>query len=176
MSVWVGEEVRQFLTAFYASNKPVQLRDPVRLEASLDTLIAPFERVGLRTDVSKTKTMVCVLGRIRTSQSQATYAELMEGHAEVGKWKRLHVGCDVCGKDLAYSSLQLHLETQLGIYRLFVLSQDLVDEDRPPVTYQATSFIATSKFACPVPGCVGEVGTKYAIRRRFHLLVPAGYS
>ena len=94
----------------------------------------------------------------------------MEGHAEVGKWKALRVGGDVCGEDLAASSLRSYLETQHGIYQSFVLSRDLVDKDRPPVSYRATNSIATGKFACPVPGCVGTAGTKYGIRRHFHFL------
>ena len=84
----------------------------------------------------------------------------MEGHAEVGKWKSLRVGCNVCGEDLAAPLLRSHLETQHGIYRLFVLSQDLVDEEYPPVTYHPTSSISTGKFACPVPGCMGTAGMK----------------
>ena len=124
------------------------------------------------TNLSKTKTMVCIPGRIRTCQSQATYTERMEGHAEVGKWKALRVGCDVYGEDLAASSLRLHLETQHGIYRSFVLSRDLVHEDRPPVTYRTTCSIATGKFACPVPVCMGTAGTKYGIRRHFPFLHP----
>ena len=67
MTVGVGEEIRQFLAAFYADDGLVQSRDPARLQASLDTLVSLFERVGLRTNVSKTKTMVCIPGRIRTS-------------------------------------------------------------------------------------------------------------
>ena len=89
MTAGVGEEIRHFLAAFYANNGLFQWRDPVRLHASLDTLVALFGRVGLRTNASKTKTMVCIPGRIRTCQSQATYTERMEGHAEVGKWKSL---------------------------------------------------------------------------------------
>ena len=96
----------------------------------------------------------------------------MEGHAEVGKWKNLRVGCDVCGEDLAAPSLRSHLKTQHGVYRSFVLSRDLVDEDRPPVTYQAPHSIATGKFACPVPGCMGQASTKYGMRRHFRFLHP----
>ena len=88
----------------------------------------------------------------------------------MGKWKILRVGCIVCGKGLAVPLLQSQLETQHGIYRSFVLSRDLVDEDRLPVTYQATSFIGTGKFACLVPGCVGKAGMKYGIRRHFRFL------
>ena len=83
--------------------------------------------------------MVCIPGRIRTCQSQAMYTERMEGRVEVGKQKAHCVGCTVCGKDLAAPSLRSHLETEHGIYRSFVLSRDLVDKDRPPVMYQATS-------------------------------------
>ena len=64
MTVGVGEEIRQFLATFYADDGLVQSRDPVRLQALLDTLVSLFERVGLRTNVSKTKTMVCIPGRI----------------------------------------------------------------------------------------------------------------
>ena len=90
----------------------------------------------------------------------------------MGKWKALRVECDVCAEDLSAPSLGSHLETQHGIYRSFVLSRDLVDEDQPPVAYQATRSIATGKFACPVPGCVGTAGTKYGRRRHFRFLHP----
>ena len=88
------------------------------------------------------------------------------------KWKALRVGCDVCGEDLAAPSLQSHLETQHGIYRSFVMSQDLVDEDRPPVKYHAILFITTAKFACPVSGCVGAASTKYGMIQHFYFLHP----
>ena len=71
--IGVGEEIRQFLAAFYADDRLVQSRDPARLQALLDTLVSLFECVGLLTNVSKTKTIVCIPGRIRTCQSQATY-------------------------------------------------------------------------------------------------------
>ena len=172
MTVGVSKEIRQFLVAFYADDGLVQSRDPARLQASLDTLVSLFKRVGLRTNVSKTKTMVCIPGRIRTCQSQETYTERTEGHAEVRKRKALRVGCNVCREDLAAPSLLSHLTTQHGIYRLFVLSWDFVDEDHPLVSYHATNCIATGKFACPVPGCMGTAGTKYGIRRHFRFLHP----
>ena len=85
----------------------IQSRDPARLQASLDTLISLFERVSLWTNTwkKKTKTMVCVPGRIRTCQSREVYNERMEGHAVVGKWKSRRVECDMCGEELAASSL-----------------------------------------------------------------------
>ena len=53
-----------------------------------------------------------------------------------------------------------------------MLSQDLIDEDRPPVSYRSTFSIATGKYACPVPGCEGTVGAKYGMRRHFGFLHP----
>ena len=88
------------------------------------------------------------------------------------QYTHLLVGFDVCGEDLAASLLRSHLDTQHGMYRLFVLIRDLVDEYRPPVSYRATNSIATNKFACPVPGCVGTAGTKYGIRRHLRFLHP----
>ena len=100
-----------FPAAFYADNGLIQSRDPARLQTSLDTLVSLFERVGLRTNTSKTKTMVCVPGRIRTCQSREVYNERMEGHTVMRKWKSPRVECNMCGKELAASSLRSHLET-----------------------------------------------------------------
>ena len=84
MTVVIGEEIRSFLAAFYADDGLIQSRDPARLQTSLNTLVSLFKRVGLRTNTLKTKTMVCVAGRIRTCQSRQLYKERMEGHAVVG--------------------------------------------------------------------------------------------
>ena len=47
-----------------------------------------------------------------------------------------------------------------------------MDEDRPPVTYQATYSIAKGKFVCLVSSCVGAASTKYGMRRHFRFLHP----
>ena len=85
MTAGVGEEIRRFLAALYADNGLVQSRYPVMIQTSLDALVSLFESVGLPTNVSKTKTMVCVLGRSRTCQTQETYNNCMAGHANLGQ-------------------------------------------------------------------------------------------
>ena len=55
MTAGVGEEICQFLAAFYADDGLVQARCPVMLQTSLDTLISLFDHVGLSTNVSKKK-------------------------------------------------------------------------------------------------------------------------
>ena len=78
----------------------------------------------------------------------------------------------MCGEDLAASLLRSHLETQHDVHSSFVLSRDLINENRPPVLYRSALSIATGKYACPVPGCEGTAGTKYGMRRHFGLLHP----
>jgi len=59
----ISEEVRGFLAAFYADDGLVQSRCPDQLQSSFDILIALFDRVGLRTNTTKTKAMVCIPGK-----------------------------------------------------------------------------------------------------------------
>ena len=56
----LGGEIRQFLAAFYSDDGLIQSRDPVFPQSSFDILIGLFERVGLRTNTTKTKAIVCV--------------------------------------------------------------------------------------------------------------------
>ena len=55
--------MRGFLAAFYTNDGLIQSRSPVLLQSSFDILIGPFDRVGLKTNTTKTKVMVCVPGR-----------------------------------------------------------------------------------------------------------------
>ena len=75
-------------------------------------------------------------------------------------------------EDLAASLLRLHLKIQHDGHSTIVLSQDLNDEDRPPVSHLSIFSIATGKYAYPVPGCEGMVGAKYGMRQHFGFLHP----
>ena len=69
MVTGIVEEFWRFLVTLYADNNLVKFRCSVELQSYIDILVTLFERVGLRTNVTKTNTMVCVLGWIRTCQS-----------------------------------------------------------------------------------------------------------
>ncbi len=81
-------------------------------------------------------------------------------------WKHRRIVCKVCGTSLVAESLQSHLETQHGIYWLFVLNQDLVPE-QAAVFYRATELPATGIYSCPVPQCGGQLGTRFNLRWHF---------
>ena len=61
-----GEKVRNFLALFYVDDDYIASRDKGQLQGALDILISLFERAGLVKNVTKTKQMTCIPGRIRT--------------------------------------------------------------------------------------------------------------
>jgi hypothetical protein len=75
--------------------------------------------------------------------------------------KRHRVECNICGVSLAAGSLCSHLETKHNMYWSFVLNRELTIESEA-VFYQATAD-ATGTIFCPVPACVGIVGSEAAL-------------
>ena len=73
------EEVQNFFTIFYADDGLIAARCPIKLQSAIDILVALFEHVGLRTNTSKTKVMMCVPGKIRTRLTDEVYQ-----HRQVG--------------------------------------------------------------------------------------------
>ena len=72
-----GAQIRALLAAFYADNGLVQSRDPAFLQYAFDILVGLFERVGLRTNTTKTEAMTCVQGEsVRPSPMRPTPTEL----------------------------------------------------------------------------------------------------
>ena len=163
----IGEEIRSFLAAFYADDGILQSWDPIRLQTAADILVGLFERVGLKTNTSKTQAMVCTLGKMRQCQSQAVYNRRMTGVGEAERYHGRRVTCDICGDGLAARLLQSHLATQHDVHTNVALSSDLLDLDWKPRTYWAKHPFATGLHMCPVLGCEGEAPTKYGLQRNF---------
>ena len=161
----VEATIRLFLALFYADDGYIASTDEVILQESMDILVELFERVGLRTNVSKTKAKTCVDGKIRTRLSDAAYTNSQVGLHTQAAWDRRRLECDVCGKQLAASSMSNHLETQHDVYRSKVINKDLL-VDRDPVEYEAYRSM-NGKYDCPVPGCVGNVRDQWNLRRHF---------
>jgi len=166
-----GDFVKVFLALFYADDAIIAHRDPAWLQESLNVLIELFERVGLRTNTSKTKAMICVPGKIRTCLTTSVYNRTRGclENAEDGSYR---VECDKCGQSLKEGSLASHLETQHGVYRSRVINQEFL-VDRPAVVYEAhASAEARTKYFCPVPECEGWASTKWNLRRHFQMRHP----
>ena len=60
------EDVRRLMACFYADDGLIVARDPEDLQVAFDVLTGLFDRVGLRTNTTKTEAMVFLPGKIRT--------------------------------------------------------------------------------------------------------------
>ena len=160
-----GEEFRRMLAIFYADDAFVASRLAPFLQEALDTLVDLFERVGLRTNVRKTKTMVCVPGKVRTRWRDSSYRRRYKGLNSRQEWESRRVECDQCGRQMSAASLRRHLETQHAVYQASVVSEEAL-EQRAPRTYRVYQS-ADGVFRCPVPGCPGSAPRKWNVRRHF---------
>jgi hypothetical protein len=110
-----GRMVREQLVLFYADDGLLAARNHLWLQMALSRLCELFERVGLRTNVQKTKTMTCTPGYISGQVAVPAYRRRMEGVGESYRERqRRRVECSICGKDLAASSLDSHHRTVHG--------------------------------------------------------------
>ena len=110
------EDIRKLVACFYADDGLVAARDPETLQKAFDILTGLFDRVGLRTNTTKTEVIVCVAGRIRTPLSEDAYeARMSDLHRKERKGRR--VQCPTCGKSLAVGSLRGHLASQHDQYQ-----------------------------------------------------------
>jgi hypothetical protein len=82
----------------------------------LSRLCELFERVGLCTNVQKTKTMTCTPGYISGQLTLQVYRCRMESMGESYREHQCQcVECSICGKDLVASSLVAHHWTVHGV-------------------------------------------------------------
>ena len=161
--------VRLFTALFYADDGYIASTDAGLLQRSVDVLTALFDRVGLKTNVAKTKVMTCVDARIRVRQSDEVYYNARHGFRSEKEWRRRRVECDKCGLNLSAASLNKHLETQHGVFRSRVLNRDFLLENREPETFTAHASMG-GKFFCPAPACqdaTDSYDTPWALRRHF---------
>jgi hypothetical protein len=138
----------------------------VHKEPSFDVLIGLFERIGLFTNATKTKVMVCIPGRIREGCTEEEYADYKSPTETSSNRKRCHVDCEICHTNLAAGSYQSHLELQHDVFCSMVLQRDIV-VDCPPVVYRAIELLSAGTYFCLVPHCIGEASAKWALRQHF---------
>ena len=94
----------EILVAFYVNDGLIASRDPVWLQELFDILIGLFEWIGLFTNASKTKVMICIPGRIRKAYTEEKYAEYKSPTGAAADNKRRRIDCEICGTSLAAGS------------------------------------------------------------------------
>ncbi len=68
------------------------------------------------------------------------------------------------------SSLSHHLVDIHEVYQQMVVAEELLD-NQAGVLYRAIT-LANGKISCPYPGCVGELGSSWMLRRHFRDIHP----
>ena len=109
------QDVRRLLAVFYADDGLIAARDPAVLQRAFDSLCSHFDRVGLKTNTTKTEAMVFLPGRIRTCLTAESY-EVRMGDLYREERRGRKVSCQECGQMMAVGSLRSHLETQHDVY------------------------------------------------------------
>ena len=108
-----------------------------------------LDRVGLRTNTTKTEAMVFLPGKIRTPLTAEAYEARMDDIFRAEKTGR-RVECHICQSSLAVGSLRSHLSTQHDEYQCFVVKVSQEGPLLPP--RRLTAFFS--------PGPRGPGGTR----------------
>ncbi len=90
-----------FFAIFYITNAYLASQDAGFLHHALTLLVDLFQRVGLRTNTSKTHTMICTPGWIRTQLPTKLYRRMQRGRVTAAEWNSRDVQCYQCGKGMA---------------------------------------------------------------------------
>jgi hypothetical protein len=112
----IGNQVVKILVVFYIDDGLIASHDPFWLLELFDILIGLFEWIGLFTNASKTKVMVCILGWIREAYTDKEYVEYKSPTGAAADNKHHWIDCEICSTSLAAGSYQSHLETQHNIF------------------------------------------------------------
>ncbi len=160
-----------FFAIFYVDDAYLASWDAEFLQYVLTHLVHLFERIGLQTNTTKTQTMICTPGRIRTQLSTKSYHWMQQGQVSASKWNSGNVECRQCGKVLKASSLGRHLADVHDIYQQAVVAEELL-EDQPPVLYMVRAELHTRALQCPYPGCTRQLQDGWMMRQHFHDIHP----
>jgi hypothetical protein len=112
----IGTQAAEILVAFYVNDGLIASCDPVWLQEPFFILIGLFERIGLFTNGSKTKVIVCILGWIHGAYTEEQYAEYKSLTGAAANNKRCWIKYEICGTSLIAGSYQSHLESQHDIF------------------------------------------------------------
>ena len=161
---------RQSTSTFYADDGRIENEDPQKLQRDIDIICGLFERVGLRTNIKKTKFMIIRGPSAPKALEEEVYERMCgkrkRGESEsikYGVWRKQITECDICKKRLKRGSLQRHMEQQHGI-------KDGKYLCRRVNTNRAIFRVRIERGKnneCPIPGCVGGAKDKFGMYRHF---------
>ena len=85
-----AEDICQIVACFYVDGTLIAAQDPKILQKAINTLVKLFERVGLKTNPTKTEAMAFVPDRIRTPLTEEAYqARMLDFYKEERKGRKV---------------------------------------------------------------------------------------
>jgi hypothetical protein len=117
-----------FFAIFYTDKAHLASQDAGFLQHALTLLVDLFQLVWLRTNTSKTQTMICTPGQIWTQLPTKLYRRMQRGMVTAVEWNSRYVQCYQCGKGMKTGSLGCHLADVHDIYQQTVVTEDLLED------------------------------------------------
>jgi hypothetical protein len=155
-----GEELDKMMDALFAiiyvDNVYIMAQDPIFLQRAIDGLVSTFKRVGLATNISKTKAMICTPGKIRLQLLADSYRRMRAGRTLAAEWDAHIMTCSKCRKDMRAGSLGCHLADHHEIYQRQVVAEELLNRCEG-IVYTAKE--GHGKLKCLFPLCTGELAS-----------------
>ena len=146
----------------------VALSDPRWLQWAFNALVSLFKRVGLRTNVGKTVSMVCRPFQAAGTPSEAAYRQKMTGEGPIYQERQKErVECGECGKEMVAGLLASHRMTQHVQAKEERWSWEASAMGGDPRTYRLALPTKRGLRSSPVEGCPGRAGTRTAMRMHF---------
>jgi hypothetical protein len=154
------------IACFYADDGMIGARDDTWLHTSIGVLAELFDRVGLKTNTTRTEAMTCTPSTIQGYMSLEAYwpNRGVAGSDTFKERKHRRVECAECGTDLAAGSLAHHMMRS----RHGTVLQSVYDAVGPVPSSYRVSFPKTMRQRlCPVEGCSGRALSGDLLRRHF---------
>ena len=137
---------------FYVDDKRILGRDHERVHGALEVMINMLFRMGLESNLKKTKTLVCTPRVIWVKCGETAYKQQAAGEEEtLREQKKTRVSCTECGVTVAVLYLKTHM---VKIHIICVPHMSKVNEvGGVPTTYVVSLSRVLQEFKYLVPGC-----------------------
>jgi hypothetical protein len=141
---------------FYADDGHLYSNDADTLQRATDLIVDLFETVGLKTNPTKTKAMICAPQPSTTRICTPAYKRRMGDHTELtySEHKRQQIECDICKDRIQARSIVRHKRIKHGIDTTATTQQTMppyLIEHGNTYTVSMPEYKQTGQ--CPVPEC-----------------------
>lgn len=157
---------------FYADDGHLYSHDADALEQATSIIVDLFKRMGLKTNTTKTKALICAPKPSVTRICSPAYKRRMGINADElthRERKRQKVECEICDREVQARSLTRHKRLRHGIEMSLITQQPT-----PPNLATASSETYTVSIPhynnvteCPVPSCKAIVRSRFNMRQHF---------